>query len=675
MKCFSFIFLFICSCRVSGVDINGYLDYYVSGEFPSGFKWGAASSAYQIEGGYRADGKGESIWDVFVQQPGNIKDGNTGDTACDSYHKYKKDVHLLYKMGANVYKFSISWPRIMPTGGNPTNDKGIAYYKDLISELKKYNITPMVTLYHNDLPEQLQRHGGWLNEATVTSFVEYARTCFREFGNEVKHWITINDPRKEAIEGYSTAKIAPGLWGPGTNAYIVGHNLIKAHTDAYHVYKNEFKNTQGGEVGITLSTDTYEAIEPSVSLHVDAENRAMEFHFGWFAQPIFGNGNYPTTMKQLIGEKTHDYKPGSSSRLPSFTTAEIQKNKGAADFLDVYYDRTQHVSSMVRYCYPPSYACDSDTEIGTAIRNYPYWGSIVISQLRDTVKWITEQYTVTGLYITQERYLTRSGTDRDNRRRHSIKRNINQALQAIKLDNSTIKGYMYGSLMDGFEDSDGYTLKSGLHNVDFENEQVRTQRDSADYLSRVSKNNALLKGYPGPVGSESGVVPHLSQNDIYYGQFPDDFKWGVGSAAYQIDGTPSGRDKSIHTDTSASTSDQYYKQDVQLIKRLGLKQYRFSIAWSRIFPDGTNASFSETGMEYYRNLTTELINNQIEPMVTLYHWDMPQALKDQGSWLTDATVDRFIEYADICFKRLGDKVNHWVTFYDPLAISTLYVSG
>ncbi|KAK6192748.1 hypothetical protein SNE40_004170 [Patella caerulea] len=470
--------------------ISNESDSFLYGKFPAGFKWGAATAAYQIEGGYNIDGKGPNIWDVYVQQPGNIQDNSTGNVACDSYHKYKEDVNLLHNIGANSYRFSISWSRIMPSGSNTTNPKGINYYKNLIGELKKYNITPMVTLYHNDLPEQLQRYGGWLNEEIVDLFAEYARVCFREFGDDVKYWITLNEPWGTASLGYGLAIGAPGVWGPGTNTYIVGHNMIKAHAAAYHVYTTEFKSFQQGEVGITLNVNWFEPLNINSQSDLDAQDRGLQFLFGWFAHPIFANGDYPDIMKALIRNKTEELTPGSPSRLPTFSPSEIRTNKGTADFLGLNFYSSTKITSRVNHCNPPTYDCDSDTfkEEDTS------WnGQSSPSGLRKMLNWIKREYNDPTVYITENGAQDKTGTLVDTERINYMKHYINEALKAIKLDNCNLKGYLCWSLMDNFEWISGFSVKFGLHHVNFTDpNRTRTPKASSKFYANIIKENGFL---------------------------------------------------------------------------------------------------------------------------------------------------------------------------------------
>jgi len=197
--------------------------------FPEGFLWGVATSAYQIEGGWDADGKGVNIWDTFCEKEGTIKDGSDGKIACDSYNNYEEDARLISEMGATSYRFSLSWARILPQGTGTVNEAGVQYYKNLIAALEARGITPAVTLYHWDLPQALEDQGGWLNADIAMWFEEYARVCFTEFGDKIKFWITLNEPWVQSLHGYGDGSKAPGILGVGDKAYIAAHNQIRAH--------------------------------------------------------------------------------------------------------------------------------------------------------------------------------------------------------------------------------------------------------------------------------------------------------------------------------------------------------------------------------------------------------------------------------------------------------------
>ncbi len=215
--------------------------------FPAGFAWGAATAAYQVEGAANADGRGTSVWDTFSRTPGKVRGGDTGDIACDSYHRYRDDVALMAALGLNSYRFSISWPRVQPGGRGPANQRGLDYYRALLDALGEYGIKATVTLYHWDLPQELQDEGGWAVRATAERFAEYAVIAAEALGDRVARWITINEPQVIVSNGYRHGSHAPGLRDPEAAAAAT-HHVLLAHGLANRV----LRDLGAAEVGITL---------------------------------------------------------------------------------------------------------------------------------------------------------------------------------------------------------------------------------------------------------------------------------------------------------------------------------------------------------------------------------------------------------------------------------------
>jgi len=255
--------------------------------FPEQFLWGAATAAYQIEGAYNEDGKGESIWDRFSHIPGNIWNNETGDVACDHYHRYEEDVKLLKELGVNTYRFSISWARIFPEGKGKPNERGIEFYKRLCDKLLENGIKPTVTLYHWDLPQKLQDRGGWANRETADCFEQYARYVFKELGDQVPIWITHNEPWVVSFAGNWEGRHAPGIRDFST-ALQVSHHLLLSHGKVVKAYR---EMGFGGKIGITLNMNpVYPAGDGQED--IEAAKRFDGFHNRWFADPIF-KGEYP----------------------------------------------------------------------------------------------------------------------------------------------------------------------------------------------------------------------------------------------------------------------------------------------------------------------------------------------------------------------------------------------
>ncbi|XP_023324744.1 lactase-phlorizin hydrolase [Eurytemora carolleeae] len=438
--------------------------------FPEGFLWGTATAAYQIEGGWNEDGKGESIWDVFTRIEGNIIDGSSGEVACDSYHKYKEDVALMKSMNMTSYRFSVSWSRIIPRGVGTVNQAGVQYYKNLISELKSAGIIPAITLYHWDLPQALQLQGGWLNSSVADWFEDYARVVFAEFGNDVKLFITLNEPKETSIQGHGTGTMAPGFKGIGDLTYIAAHNQIRAHARAYRLYQAEFAASQGGKVGITLNTNWGEPEEPNNPAHQEASDTFMQFNFGWYGHAIFKDGKYPEVMRRNI-DRNSQLQGLNISRLPEFTPEESAMIAGSTDFIGLNFYTSNIVYPGEEDISTPSYFTDDgvkDYQDSTWYGAGSVWLKVTPWGIRSALNWITEEYGGTkDIYITENGFSDLQGNVDDLMRLYYYKHYLNQVLKAIKEDEVKVAGYYAWSLMDNFEWAMGYTEKFGLHSVDF----------------------------------------------------------------------------------------------------------------------------------------------------------------------------------------------------------------
>lgn len=408
---------------------------YHYGTFPQDFSWGVSSSAYQIEGAWNTDGKGESVWDTFTQKPGNIPANANGDVACDSYHRLDEDLYMLRALRVKSYRFSLSWSRIFPDGKRASlNKKGVEYYNRLIDGLLASNITPMVTLYHWDLPQALQNLGGWDTVDIIDIFNDFCDFCFATFGDRVKFWMTFNQPYTIAWSGYGLGEIPPKVKKPGTAPYAVAHNLIKAHATAYHTYDKKYRQSQGGLVSIALNADWFEPKDVKVPREVLAADRALQFQLGWFAHPIFKNGDYPDAMKWQVGNKS-ELQRLSESRLPSFTEEEKNFIRGTADMFCVNHYTTKVARHATLRLSPKSYEYDRDfseaeesDSQSTAIdkQRAVAWG------LRRLLNWIKEEYGDPNVYVTENGVATEPKTTWDDSARvFYYKTYIDEALKGV----------------------------------------------------------------------------------------------------------------------------------------------------------------------------------------------------------------------------------------------------
>ncbi|NWW53881.1 LPH hydrolase, partial [Pedionomus torquatus] len=692
-------------------------DSFLQDVFPSGFLWGTSTGAFNIEGAWAEDGKGESIWDQFGHA-GHVHMNQTADVASDSYYKTSYDIYLLRGLHPQLYKFSISWPRIFPSGTNETiNSKGIGYYNQLIDRLLETNIEPMVTLFHWDLPQALQVLGGWQNDSIIDAFVNYADFCFSTFGDRVKFWITFHEPWVISYAGYGTGEHPPGITDPGVASYKVAHTILKAHAKVWHLYNDKYRSRQLGKVGLVLNSDWAEPKTPTNSEDVRASERYLQFMLGWFAHPIFVNGDYPDVLKAQIQEANQQCS--TVAQLPTFTEEEKSWMKGTADFFGLSHYSSHLVSAMTNGTCTPNYESTGNFSLHVD-PSWPQtassWIHVVPWGLRRLLNFVSREYTGTKIPI----YIAGNGMPtedliNDTLRVDYFRRYINEALKAVKLDAVDVRSYIARSLVDGFEGSAGYSLKFGLHHVNFEDSnRPRTPKASAYFYSGVIENNGFppkaLDRFSTPVAFDlptSSKLPNLpasevpskakvvwhkfsSQTDFerdtyFYGTFPEDFTWGVSSAAYQIEGGwdadgkgPSIWDNFTHVpgniknnDTGDIACDSYNKleEDIYLLRALGVKNYRFSLSWPRIFPNGRNSSINSHGVDYYNRLIDGLVANNITPVVTLYHWDLPQALQDIGGWESSALIDLFDSFADFCFQTFGDRVKFWITFNEPQVIA------
>ena len=292
------LLLAISACAEDAEDKDEYL------KFPPNFLFGAATAAYQIEGAWNVSDKGESTWDRFVHDGrSRVYNNETGDVAANSYYQYKEDVAILKMLGFNSYRFSVSWPRILPTGfSNNISKDGVQYYHNVIDELIANNIEPILTIYHWDHPQVLEDMGGWLNDEMVDWFGDYARVIFREYGSKVNKFIPINEPIAICKNGYSLGIHAPGKTLHGIGEYLCMHNVLKSHARAYRIYEAEFKNMYGGQVGVLINLSAYMPQNPDSA---DAAETSFQFNVGWSMHPIYSKkGDYPLVMKELVGNKS-----------------------------------------------------------------------------------------------------------------------------------------------------------------------------------------------------------------------------------------------------------------------------------------------------------------------------------------------------------------------------------
>jgi beta-glucosidase len=431
--------------------------------FPPGFLFGTATAAYQIEGGHDADGKGPSIWDTFCLRPGAISTGETGEIACDHYHRWREDVALMREIGLGAYRLSISWPRLLPSGTGPQNEKGLAFYDRLVDELLANGIRPFVTLYHWDLPQALQEKGGWAARGIVDQFAAYADIVARRLGDRVKDWMTLNEPEVVAYAGHHVGVHAPGVRDFRT-AVLVSHHLLLAHRAGAEAIRAA---RPAARVGIALNLSP---CEPATDSPEDAAAamRADGYLNRWFLDPLYGRG-YPKDMVRLYE--------------PYFDRArELDGYHGRLDFLGVnYYTRrlTKAGGGPLQLDRVEREGAER-TAIGWEVHPASF-RKILVRVHRD--------------YAPREMFVTENGAayddivddDRvdDPTRVSFLSRHFLAAAEAIG-DGVPLRGYFIWTLMDNFEWAHGTSKRFGIVHTDYRTQRRRIKSSGHWYRELIA---------------------------------------------------------------------------------------------------------------------------------------------------------------------------------------------
>ncbi|KAG9443790.1 hypothetical protein H6P81_015130 [Aristolochia fimbriata] len=472
-------------------------------DFPSDFIFGAGTSAYQVEGAVAEDGRSPSIWDVATHSGRMLYKGN-GDVAADQYHKFKEDVKLMSDTGLDAYRMSISWSRLLPSGRGDINPKGLQYYNDLINELTDYGIEPHVTLYHLDHPQVLEEeYGGWLSPKIVEDFTEFADICFREFGDRVSYWTTINEPNMFAVGAYDNGVFAPSRCSKpfgavnckGGNStvepYIVVHHTLLAHASVVALYREKYLVKHHGWIGLNVF-GVWTAPLTNSTADALAAQRSNDFYNGWILDPIVF-GDYPEIMKKNIG-----------SRLPSFTDFQSKQLNGSFDFIGLNHYLSFYAQDNSNDPQPEvlrDFNLDifakftfvkDDTPSGQVVpgRNLPNrpWG---LECLLDNIK---QSYGNPPIFIQENGYgQIYNETLNDTARADYIAGYLNATLNAIR-NGSNTRGYIMWSFLDVFEIITGYESRYGLYHVDFEDKNLkRTPKYSARWFTNFLKGHKKKK--------------------------------------------------------------------------------------------------------------------------------------------------------------------------------------
>jgi beta-glucosidase len=413
--------------------------------FPADFVWGCATSAYQIEGAAALDGRGPSIWDTFSHTPGKTHNGDNGDVAADSYHRYPEDVQLLKQLGAKAYRFSLSWSRIFPDGRGRPNSKGLAYYHHLIDELLANGIAPYMTLFHWDLPQRLA--GGWQSRDSAQAFADYAAYVTREFSDRVRHFMTTNEMVCFTDLSYKIGQFAPGLKLPAAQVNQIRHHGLLAHGLALQAIRANA--AAGTQVGLAENPKVFVPVIETPE-HIDA------------ARAAFREENAPFLTAVMEGRYTDGYLEREGANAPTVAAEDMKLIGAPIDFLGLNV-------------YQPDYARASAHSSGYAIARrpstFPHMASPWLFIGPEVIYWAIRHST--ELWKPPAIYITENGCSSEDH---------------PQADGRPVKGYFHWSLLDNFEWADGYGKRFGLYHVDFKT-QKRTPKLSAEWYREVIARN------------------------------------------------------------------------------------------------------------------------------------------------------------------------------------------
>lgn len=443
-------------------------------QFPKDFLWGAATAAYQIEGSPLADGAGPSIWHRFSHTPGNTLNGDTGDVACDHYHRYESDVALMRKLGLKAYRMSIAWARIFPEGKGRVNQAGIDFYSRLIDRVLGAGIIPNVTLYHWDLPAALDDLGGWLNPDVASWFGDYASTVFDALADRVPLWATLNEPLVVTDGGYMHGNLAPGH----RNLFevpIVSHNLLRAHGKAVQAFRA--RNAASSRIGIVINMEPKYAASDSPD-DIAAAARADAYANRQYLDPLF-LGAYPEEFPGMFGQAWIERDDFDLIQQP-------------IDFLGVnYYSRgvVKHNDEALPFHFSHVKQEGMHTEMGWEV--YP-------DGLRKILVWIKERYGKFPMYVTENGSAFADppqaiyGQVEDPLRTEYLKRHL-QAIRSAMIEGVDLRGYYAWSLLDNYEWSQGYSKRFGIVHVNYDTQERTIKSTGHYYSSIIASNGASLE--------------------------------------------------------------------------------------------------------------------------------------------------------------------------------------
>jgi beta-galactosidase len=443
--------------------------------FPADFGWGVSTSAYQIEGAVDEGGRGQSIWDTYSHEPGRTARGETGDVSCDHYHHWQEDLDLMADLGVSVYRFSIAWPRVMPSGKGPLNEEGVDFYSRLVDGLLERGIMPFPTLYHWDLPQALEDEGGWVNRDTTQRFAEYAAAMFERLGDRVDHWLTHNEPWVTAFMGYIGSEKAPGVYNDWPQALRVSHHLLLSHGLAVQALRAS--SAASAKIGLAPNLHPTRPFSDSPE-DVKAALTWDGFQNRWFLDPVF-KGHYPEDMLA-------EYERFSFEE--AVEEGDLAVISSPIDLLGVnFYHRavvkTEPNSPYLGLtCVPTQLPL---TEMG--------W-DVTPDGLPEMLLRIKRDYGDIDIYITENGAACPDKWDggdivEDPQRVEFIARHLEALSQAIA-GGVHVKGYCVWSLLDNYEWEKGYDKRFGLYYIDYPTQRRIPKRSALWYRDQIATSRA-----------------------------------------------------------------------------------------------------------------------------------------------------------------------------------------
>jgi beta-glucosidase len=443
-------------------------------DFPKGFVWGVAASAYQIEGAWNEDGRGESIWDRYAHSPHHILNGDNADRALDHYHRMPEDVALMQQLGVRNYRFAISWSRVVPDGRGRVNPKGLDFYDRLVDELLRAGIRPAPTLYHWDLPQKLQDVGGWPNRDTADRFVEYARIVFDRLSDRVGFWSTHNEPWVAAFMAYATGIHAPGICDY-SQAYQAAHHLLLAHGKTVQLFR---QGGHKGEIGLILNLNGLIPMTESEE-DIAATQRVHDETHAMFLDPIF-KGEYPQRLFEFV-----------NSHQPKIRAGDMELIQQPIDYLGVNHYNTDYVSFDI---------ASGLNKARLTPYSAPGWGQTEMSWgidpdgLKRELQYVVEHYGNPKIYVTENGCALpdlpdENGFVADGERIRYIRSHL-QALHEVIQRGANVRGYFAWSIFDNFEWERGYGPRFGLVRVNYETLE-RIPKQSANWFREVARHNSI----------------------------------------------------------------------------------------------------------------------------------------------------------------------------------------